>query len=547
MPANENTGDAMPLSYSRKRSAAQPRVVRGPALPDRAAAEAGIDRQQLIALQDKLDGRIVLPSFPDYAADRQLSNPLFQSEPQLIVYCKSEADVQYTVLAGREMGLNIRMRSGGHSTAGFSAGPGIIIDTSYMQGCKVEASGDPVGPTVRVGPGCAFGMLNDTLDIYNLHVPGGGCPDVCPAGYMQGGGYGFTSRIFGMNCDNVASVRMVTADGQVVQADAQTNPKLFWAVRGGTGNNFGILTEITYNLHSIQAKDSGLPLLFGFAIRWPLDTAAGRSRAAEALTLMQAEYMAGQTNPRVGYMAVACNQADNPDLSDSKPYLLLRGVAVPPLGQPDADVLKPFLATGGELQYALWDTYNRLNHRLLAEPSDIPQFPAGTPMPFEDKHARYVEKPLRPEDWTTLLELIAEDAPGGDQYCLVIEPYGGQIGAISHTENAFIHRTPGMDIFMDGFWWRDDQRPAVEAFLAKFVAFIEPFWNTHIYQNYPHLDLADYRWNYWGESFPTLLQVKQEWDKDEVFMFPQAITPYPKDSSGLTLPTKPSIFGTGGC
>ena len=535
----------MPLSYSRKRSAALPHVVKGPDLPAREAAEAGIDRKRLIALQDRLDGRIVLPSFPDYHADSQLSNPLFQSDPQLIVFCRSESDVAQTVIAAREMELGIRMRSGGHSTAGYSVGPGIVIDTSSMQHCRVEDPGAPGAAVARVGPGCAFGMLNDTLDLYNLHVPGGGCPDVCPAGYMQGGGYGFTSRIFGMNCDNVAAVRMVTAEGTVVQADALSNHELFWAVRGGTGNNFGILTEISYSLHRIDAKNTGLPLMFGFAIRWPLDTAAGRARAAEALTLMQAEYMAGQGNPRVGYMAVGCNQADHPDLSDSKPYLLLRGIAVPPLDKPDADILRPFLATGGELQYALWDTYNRLNYRLLAEPADIPQFPAGTPMPFEDKHARYVEKILETSDWMGLLELIADGAPGGDQYCLVIEPYGGRIGAIGEKANAFMHRAPGMDIVMDGFWWNDDQRPAVEDFLAKFVALIEPFWNTHIYQNYPHRDLPDYRWNYWGNSFPSLLTVKQAWDREGVFMFPQAITPYPEDRSGLTIAAEPSIFDKG--
>jgi len=535
----------MPLSYSRKRSAALPHVVKGPDLPAREAVEAGIDRKRLIALQDRLEGRIVLPSFPDYHADSQLSNPLFQSDPQLIVYCRSESDVAQTVIAAREMELGIRMRSGGHSTAGYSVGPGIVIDTSSMQHCRVEDPGVPGAAVARVGPGCAFGMLNDTLDLYNLHVPGGGCPDVCPAGYMQGGGYGFTSRIFGMNCDNVAAVRMVTAEGTVVQADDLSNHELFWAVRGGTGNNFGILTEISYSLHRIDAKNTGQPLMFGFAIRWPLDTAAGRARAAEALTLMQAEYMAGQGNPRVGYMAVGCNQADHPDLSDSRPYLLLRGIAVPPLDKPDADILKPFLATGGELQYALWDTYNRLNYRLLAEPADIPQFPAGTPMPFEDKHARYVEKKLETSDWMKLLELIAEGAPGGDQYCLVIEPYGGRIGAIGEKANAFMHRAPGMDIVMDGFWWNDDQRPAVEDFLAKFVALIEPFWNSHIYQNYPHRDLPDYRWNYWGNSFPSLLTVKQAWDMEGVFMFPQAITPYPEDRSGLTIATEPSIFDKG--
>jgi len=84
-----------------------------------------------------------------------------------------------------------------------------------------------------------------------VHTPGGGCPDVCVGGYMQGGGYGFTSREFGMNCDNVVEFHMMLADGSIVVANPNQNRNLFWAVRGGTGNNFGVLLSVTYKLYSL--------------------------------------------------------------------------------------------------------------------------------------------------------------------------------------------------------------------------------------------------------------------------------------------------------
>lgn len=132
----------MPLSYGRTRTVAQDRVVQTPARPDRPAADAGFGREKLIGLQDKLEGRIVMPSYPHYSADRQWSNPLFQSDPQVIVHCETETDVQYPVLASRKIGLNARRQSGGNSTAELSAGPGITFDTSSLPGCQVDPS-DP--------------------------------------------------------------------------------------------------------------------------------------------------------------------------------------------------------------------------------------------------------------------------------------------------------------------------------------------------------------------------------------------------------------------
>ncbi len=128
------------------------------------------------------------------------------------------------------------------------------------------------------GPGTQFQDLNNYLAQYGLHTPGGGCGDVCVGGYMQGGGYGFTSREFGMNCDNVLSFSMMLADQSVVIANADQNADLYWAVRGGTGNNFGVLLSVLYQLYY-------LPSVWGVWLQWPIEN------AAQALYEMQSNYM----------------------------------------------------------------------------------------------------------------------------------------------------------------------------------------------------------------------------------------------------------------
>src|SRR5262249_31010537 len=105
----------------------------------------------------------------------------------------------------------------------------------------------------------------------------------------QGGGFGFTSRMFGMNCDNVQAILMMLADGSLIQADADTNPDLFWAVRGGTGNQFGVLLDITYRLHELDE-------LWGFALRWSLHD------APNAMAVMQQDYTLAMETANVGYM-----------------------------------------------------------------------------------------------------------------------------------------------------------------------------------------------------------------------------------------------------
>jgi FAD/FMN-containing dehydrogenase len=469
-------------------------------------------------------GKLVYPGDPDYETDRQIFNPAFQGFPKLIAYCASESDIAWCLATAQHNNWPVVCRSGGHSTAGFSTiDNGLLIDLSNFNFVQIDWLMPPPagqGPFVLVGPGAPFEKVNSTLSEYGIHIPGGGCGDVCMGGYMQGGGYGFTSREFGMHCDNVVGFTMMLADGEIVIATPETNGDLFWAVRGGTGNNFGVLLGATYKSHE-------LPSVFGVWLQWPM------SSAAQALVEMQTNFMQSGAPSNFGYMTILAEQQGVPvlmmramydgsesDLMDIIAPLLAIPGAGPPQPPPDSPVVFPLVRSG---------TYYEMNTALLEGPYGIPQLPDGSPIGWgEDKQAGYIPatKILQQSDWQKILDyyLKGSSIPGR---ILVIEPYGGAINQGPASPNAFIHRDKSMDIFMDVFWDPDAIAGKLEAekWLNGFNDLLNEYVDGSVYQNYPRRTIVDYAAAYWGDAYPTLQFVKQKYDPTNFFRFPQSIQP----------------------
>ena len=180
----------------------------------------GISRDALSGMEQNLVGTIVLPGDAAYDQDRQESNPAFQEYPIMIVYCAVDNDVWICLEAAQALKMPFCVRSGGHSTAGYSVvNNGILIDVSGLNFVQV----DTVNSVVTAGPGTNFDTLNGALNSTGLHVPSGECGDVCVGGFVQGGGYGYTSRCFGIQSDCVLAFRVMLANGGIVVANATTN------------------------------------------------------------------------------------------------------------------------------------------------------------------------------------------------------------------------------------------------------------------------------------------------------------------------------------
>jgi FAD/FMN-containing dehydrogenase len=494
--------------------------------PESDFAKLPLKKEGLLGLQAKFQGKIISSYDPQYNQLRKLSNPKFDDFPALICMCVCENDVRLILEVpwSNTPTKPLTIRSGGHCTAGFSAGPGFLLDVSGLNDVHIDVA----ARTAVVGAGCTFQKLSPLLDQSGLHLPIGDCPDVAVAGYMQGGGYSFTSRTFGMQCDSVLEVRVMLWDGTVVVANTSKNFDLFWAVCGGTGGNFGVLLSVTFRLYPLGQ-------IMGFAVAWSLETQADRIIASQAMVTLQQNFLSTAPLNMTPQMIFVW-QPKNGNPNTLIPMMLWRGTFLGPLAAGMVAITPALTIPGAQFQWAQMGIFSDINNRLLSQPYSIPPFPPTvTSAPPEDKQARYVSRNLTQTQWQKVLDWFVTSPSQYNAMCF--EVAGGAINALPLETNAFIHRTSQFSVFMDVFWLKPADQASAEAFLASFVTLFNAFWNSEVYQNYANVNIPDYRKNYWGKAFYALAAVKAKYDPNNFFNFAQAATSYP---SGPVPPVWPA-------
>jgi FAD/FMN-containing dehydrogenase len=206
-------------------------------------------------------GEVLLPGDPGYEQHRRVWNGAIDRRPAVIARCAGVADVIASLRLARETGLTVAVRGGGHSFPGHSTcDDGIVLDLSPMRGTRVDLR----ARTVRAQAGVLLGELDRETQAFGTAVPSGIVTHTGIAGLTLGGGIGWLTRRHGLTIDQLVSVDVVTADGDLVHASEEENHDLFWGVRGG-GGNFGVVTEFEYRL-----VDVGPTVLAG-PIFWPVE------------------------------------------------------------------------------------------------------------------------------------------------------------------------------------------------------------------------------------------------------------------------------------
>jgi FAD/FMN-containing dehydrogenase len=210
-------------------------------------------------LRDFLDGEVFTPADPEWNEARLAWNLAADQQPVGVVYAESEADVVAVVEHARDNGLHVTTQGTGHfanTLASFD--DTILLKTSRLRDVEI----DPVGRTARVGAGVLWEEVSLAAAEHGLAALAGSSPDVGVVGYTLGGGLGWLARRYGLAANSVVAVELVTADGRRVRADADNDPNLFWAVRGG-GGSFGIVTAIEFALYPVAEVYAGI-LFFPF-------------------------------------------------------------------------------------------------------------------------------------------------------------------------------------------------------------------------------------------------------------------------------------------
>jgi FAD/FMN-containing dehydrogenase len=464
----------------------------------------------------RLDGRLVLPADRDYDVARRLWDSRYDGlTPQAIAYCASVSDVQRCLGMARDAGITPRPRSGGHSYGGWSSGDGLIVDVTAMASVAV----DPTGTAV-IGAGARLIDVYAALAAHGRALPAGSCPTVGIAGLTLGGGVGVLGRSYGLTADRLQRVELVTADGTVHRADADTDDDLFWASRGGGGGNFGVATSFTVS--TVPA-----PPLTTFSLSWPwaaaADVLAGWQQWAPPApdeiwsTLLLAHPAKDPQAPvvRVGGVCVG-----SPQHAAALVDGLVRGVGSAPSARtsstPNGILAAMLLKTGCST--------------LGVEACRLPtQGPHGV---LERKPligaSDYLTQPLSAAGIGVIVDFVnqrqADPAvgEGGAQF----DAYGGAINRVPPADTAFVHRHALASVQRTSTFQPGDTPATIERgrrWLNEFTAALRPYVSGESYQNYVDPDLADWAQAYYGANLPRLRAIRAAADPDRLFSFPQAL------------------------
>lgn len=208
-------------------------------------------------LRASLKGQVIMPHDAGYDVARAVFYGGFDRQPGMIVRAAEASDVSFIVSLAQRTGLELAVRSGGHSLAGHSLSHGgIVLDLRDMRGLQIDVE----RRTAWAETGLTTGEYTAAAGAYGLATGFGDTGSVGIGGITLGGGVGYLIRKHGLTIDDLLAAEIVTADGQLLRVDAETNPDLFWAIRGG-GGNFGVVTRFQFRLHEVDKVVGGMLIL----------------------------------------------------------------------------------------------------------------------------------------------------------------------------------------------------------------------------------------------------------------------------------------------
>jgi hypothetical protein len=435
-----------------------------------------------------LRGEGLGPGDADYEAARRVWNGMIDRRPALIARCAGIADVIQAVQFARAHNLAVAVRGGGHSIAGHGVcDGGLMIDLSRLKGIRV----DPARRTVRAEPGVTWGEFDHETQAFGLATTGGIVPTTGIAGLTLGGGLGYLMRRFGLACDNLLSVDIVTADGELRTASTTENAELFWGLRGG-GGNFGVVTSLEYRLHPVG------PLVLGGFVFHP------RAVAKDALRFY-AQFTRTAPDELTTYFAFATSPEGQPVVVFITCYsgLLDQG----------EEVLRPLRQFGTPLA----DTVSAMPYTALQTLAG-PLYPPGRLNYWKSSF-------LTQLDDAAFETLIAQFQMVPSPYsAMALEQLGGAVSRVGADETAFSQRTIPYSLIITSEWEDPAATDRNVSWTRECWAAMRPFESEAAYVNYLDADEQDRtRASYAGRTYERLVALKNQYDPSNLFRHNQNI------------------------
>ncbi|HEY1351420.1 MAG TPA: FAD-binding oxidoreductase [Ktedonobacteraceae bacterium] len=463
----------------------------------------------------KLAVRLLRPQDAGYPAAHRLFSTRFDDIlPQGVAYCATPEDVQACLGFARRFQLPLALRSGGHSYAGYSTTTGLLLDVTRMNQVHVDAESG----TATIGAGARLIDVYASLARDGLALPAGSCPTVGITGLTLGGGIGVLGRKFGLTCDNLRSARLVLASGEPLTCDQQMHPDLFWALRGGGGGNFGVVTSLTFEAHAV-------PQLTICTLSWPWENAAAVVDAwqrwgPQAPDELWSNCLLLGTTPASGDPLVRVNGIYVGSAASLSPLLqqLSEQVGSAPASSIVASdsLLDAMLVEAGCYGVSVAACH-------LPGQSPQGQLKRDTSQARSDYVASLLPRPAIDVLVNAIGRRQASGMPGGG---IGMDAWGGAIARVAADATAFVHRAALFSIQYTASWNPTDPaalRTGNVSWLRNTWQAMRPYVNGEAYQNYIDPDLADWQQAYYGANLPRLRQVKAIYDPTNLFRFAQSI------------------------
>lgn len=459
------------------------------------------DEKSIQAFASQLQGRLIRPGDSQYDSARAVWNGMIDRCPALIARCLNNNDVIAALNFARDHHMLVAIRGGGHNVTGNAVcDHGLVIDLSEMKQIHV----DPDARTVRAQGGVTWGELDHATQTFGLATPGGVVSDTGIAGLTLGGGFGWLRRKYGLSCDNVLALDVVTADGSLKKASATENPDLFWGLCGG-GGNFGAVTAFEYRLHPVGPQV--MTVLAFYDVQ----------QAREALQFYR-EYTATAPDEVSSFAILGTIPAAEmfPQHIHGKPFVLLAAMYAGTVEegkkilQPLRDFATPLVDLSTVMPYVQAQT-------IFDE-----DYPAGI--------QRYYWKSLYLDSLENeVIEHLMTHAARRPSSLSTLDIWhlGGTIERVGDQANAFSARHAPYMLGVEANWTDRARDEDNLAWARSCIASLQPFSNGREYLNFPgFLEQGEETLRKsFGGTYPRLVALKNKYDPTNLFRLNANIQP----------------------
>lgn len=438
-------------------------------------------------------GEIITRKNHLYNEVRQEWNRAIQKYPLAFLYCIDKNDIILALKFCIDNCIEFRIRSGGHNYEGFSTGNNlIVIDVSLLKKIKLNA----VKNYVEIESGVQNSQLYEFLGNKGYPFPGGTCPTVGVVGYTLGGGWGLSSRLFGLGCDNAIEFEVINYKGEVLIANKEVNKDLYWALRGAGGGNLGIVYKVKYNL---PPKFNNVTLFYIYY--------KGITSEEQIAIMNTFQKLYINLDRRVNMRASFYNSVEE-------------GVASYIFGlfygnkEEIADILKPLLILPKADSNFKYTTFLDAIREVESIYPNSEKFKST---------GRFADRLYNYEELNEMVNLIAVRPKGSVFVGITLYGLGGAVKDKGKTETAFYYRNSNFIIGIQSIWENSNYAEINRAWVESKFRYIKQI-TTGSYINFPIYPLNLYKSEYYGENLYKLNYVNKKYNPLCIFNFQQGLS-----------------------